>query len=125
MAHELGHAHFHHGLKVTLQASVLATVMFAWVGDVSVLLATLPAVALQARYSRAFEDEADRYSAQLLKANGIAPSRLAEMLEKLEAELRKSKRKGREGEEDEQSLGNFLASHPSTPARIARLRHMD
>ena len=129
LGHELGHGHHRHGLKAALEATILGTVMFAWVGDVSMLLATVPAAALQARYSREFEREADLFAARMMKANGIAPSRLAEMLEKLEAWVAKRKAErsgdGDADDGDEDGIESFLASHPATPKRIAAIRAMD
>lgn len=67
---------------------------------------------MQARYSRAFESEADRYSVELMRVNGIAPTRLAEMLRKLEA---------MQAADDEDGIGGWLASHPALRARAEAL----
>jgi Zn-dependent protease with chaperone function len=121
LAHELGHVHYRHGLRLLLQGSVVALVMTAWVGDVSTLLATLPTVVLQARYSRAFEAQADDYAAQMLLANGIAPSHLADLLQRLEQQ-----RAAKAGESSEPAEANsYLATHPPTAERIRRLRAAD
>ncbi len=86
LAHELGHVHYHHGMRMLLQSSAVALLLTAWVGDVSTLLASLPAGLLQARYSRDFEAQADDYAAATLLANGIPPSRLADLLERMAAQ---------------------------------------
>ena len=56
------------------------------IGDVSALAAAAPAALLNARYSRDLEREADAYAVRALRAVGIAPTRLADMLERMETE---------------------------------------
>lgn len=108
IAHELGHVEARHGLRLLVQTSIVGGFLALWVGDVSSLLAAAPAAVLHARYSRGFEDEADRYAAELLHARGLSPALLADILEKL----------GRGQPEG----SSFLASHPAPAERISRLR---
>ncbi|MFI4980100.1 MAG: M48 family metallopeptidase [Nevskiales bacterium] len=128
LAHELGHVHYHHGMRMLLQGSAVALLLTAWVGDVSSLLASLPAGLLQARYSRDFEAQADDYAAATLLANGIPPSRLADLLERLVAH-RDDDKKGDEGDKDsgvgDGGVRSYLSSHPATSERIRRLRQAD
>jgi len=115
LAHEQGHVHYQHGLRMLLQGSVVAAVMTAWIGDVSTLLALLPTAMLQTRYSREFESQADAYAVAQLRAHHIPPSRLADMLERM-VDARAEKAGGKH--ED----GGFLSSHPATQDRIRLLR---
>ena len=135
LAHELGHVHYHHGMRMLLQGSAVALLLTAWVGDVSTLLATLPAGLLQAHYSRDFEAQADDYAAATLLANGIPPSRLADLLERLVAQ-RDGGNKGKDGSKAKDSskdgnkdgdgeMRSYLSSHPATSERILRLRQAD
>lgn len=110
LAHERGHVEARHGLRLIIQSSVMAGVLSALVGDVSTLLATAPTVLLHASYSREFEREADQYAARRLRANGESPQRLAEMLEKLQADA------------GEQGGDAFLSSHPAPRERMEALR---
>jgi Zn-dependent protease with chaperone function len=114
LGHELGHVHHRHGVRMLLQGSLVGVLAAWWIGDVSALLATAPAALLQARYSRGFESEADAYAVSLLKANGIAPARLAEALEKLAAAHGQASGEG-------QWL-DYLSSHPAPRERIDALR---
>lgn len=132
LAHELGHVHYRHGLRMLIQGSVVAFVVAWYLGDVSSIAAGLPTLLLQARYSRTHELEADSYGAELIMANGISAKRLAEMLEILEADRHRRLREQREkagaaGDELQtptqrgRSAG-YLDSHPATEERIRRLQ---
>jgi len=114
LAHELGHVQHHHGLRLLVQGTVTGALAAWWLGDVSELLAVLPTVLLTARHSRAFEREADRTAVALLGRHGIAPSMLADMLEKLEAVHRRPQQPG--------DWSEYFSSHPSSPERIRALR---
>lgn len=137
LAHELGHVHYRHGLRMLLQGSAVALAMTAWFGDFSTLLATVPTVLLQTRYSRGFETQADDYATRMLLANDIPPSRLADLLERLSREHRDKRgqgsaaqdkgkaadKSGKPGAEEEQS--DYISSHPATAERLKRLRAAD
>ncbi|MGH8444839.1 MAG: M48 family metallopeptidase [Solimonas sp.] len=112
VGHELGHVHHRHGLRLIAQSSAVGVLAAWWLGDVSTILATAPAALMQARYSREFEAEADRYAAGLMQANGIAPARLAEILRKLEATR---------PIHDEDGIGSLLDSHPGLLERAQSL----
>lgn len=112
VGHELGHVHYRHGLRLLAQNSAIGVLAAWWLGDVSTLLAAAPTILMQASYSRAFESEADRYSAELMRVNGIAPKRLAEVLRKLEAV---------QAVDDEDGIGSWLASHPALRDRAEAL----
>ena len=135
LAHELGHVKEKHGLRQAVQASIVSVVLAWWLGDVSSLIATLPTLLLQAKYSRELEQSADDYAARMLRANGLAPGLLADMLEKLEASQRpadgepdaQAEAAGKSGDERVQrrrgkSPLDYLSSHPATRDRLARLR---
>jgi Zn-dependent protease with chaperone function len=126
LAHELGHLNRRHGLRMLIQGSIVAFVVTWYMGDVSSAAAGLPTLLLQARYSRNHEREADDFGAAMLKANGISPRRLADMLAKLEAAHRAKSAKT-DGEKTDTpagksgSVGDYLASHPATRERIDAL----
>jgi Zn-dependent protease with chaperone function len=64
LAHEIGHLHERHTMRLVLQTSVAGVLVAAVVGDVlsaSSYAAALPAFLLQTRYSREFETEADDF----------------------------------------------------------------
>lgn len=118
LAHELGHVRYRHGLDLLLRGAAVGTFMAWWLGDFSSLIAAAPAAVLQARHSREFEVQADAYAASLLRANGIEPARLAEMLEKLQ-------RAHDRGDDKQNPVGSdYLSSHPATDQRIRALRDL-
>jgi len=129
LAHELGHINRRHGLRMLIQGSIVAFVVSWYIGDVSAVAAGAPALLLQARYSRDHELEADGYGAAMLKANGISPHRLADMLTKLEAAHRKKSDKAEQKDEAtnetqttrRSNIGDYLATHPATRERIDAL----
>lgn len=110
LAHELGHQVGRHALRQTLRSSFIAIVAAFFAGDVSsasAVVIAVPTILLQSRYSRAFEDEADRFAYAHLAGHAVSPSWLGAALSQLETEL-----------PDDASLA-WMSSHPSTAARIA------
>lgn len=124
LAHELGHVKERHPMRQLLQSSVVGLAMTWYLGDVSSLLAAAPTLLLETGYSRDFERRADRYAANMLRANGIAPTRLADILEKLEAAHSVAKStKGEPSHEDQPSrIFQIFSTHPDTGERIRELR---
>lgn len=107
LAHEIGHAVHRHVMRRTLQASAVGLVSMVVLGDVSSVssaIAAIPVMLTELGYSRAFEREADRYAVDMLRAHGIAPRRLADMLERLDP--------------DKDERHAYLSTHPPTPERV-------
>ena len=112
IAHELGHAHGHHGLQILLQGSVVGTFLAFYIGDVSSLLAVAPATLMHASYSRKLEEQADEYAAAVLRLNGMSPALLAEALKKLADSHRGGVEMG------------YLSTHPAIDERVRHLREI-
>lgn len=110
LAHERGHIERRHAMRMVLQSSAAGLVLAWYVGDISSLLSTVPAVIAQANYSRDMEREADDYAERTLKFNALSPCLLSSILRKLEA-----------AHENESSQPGYLASHPATEERTALL----
>ena len=109
LAHELGHLHRRHLVRRLIQGAATGAATMALFGDASGLVAGLPALLLDLKYSRDAELEADDYAAALMKANGLDANRLALALQRLAG--------------DESHSAPYLSSHPATTERIARLRN--
>jgi Zn-dependent protease with chaperone function len=122
LAHERGHVERRHAMRMVLQSSVVGLVLAWYVGDVSGLLATAPAIIMQAKYSRDMEREADMYAEQTMLTNGLSPCLLVSILDKLEA-AHLARMEGKHPAADA-GKGNealdYLSSHPATKER-ARL----
>ena len=113
LAHELGHARGHHSLQLLLESSAIGAFWTFYAGDVSGLLAAAPAAMAQAKYSQSLEQAADDYAAAVLECNQLSPGLLADAL----VTIAKS-------HPELSSSSDFLASHPSTAARLKRLREL-
>ncbi|MEO8040637.1 MAG: M48 family metallopeptidase, partial [Betaproteobacteria bacterium] len=117
LTHELGHVQERHGLRLLVEGSIVGFALTWYLGDVSSLAASVPAALLQARFSRDHERAADAYGARMLRANGMSPALLADMLEKLE------KSHGNpNAATDRNRASDYLSSHPATRERIEALR---
>jgi Zn-dependent protease with chaperone function len=121
LAHERGHVERRHALRMVLQSSVVGLALAWYVGDVSGLLATAPAIIAQAKYSRDMEREADIYAEQTMLANGLSPCLLGTMLDKLEAaHLAKFKEQHPVADADKADAAmDYLSSHPATKERMS------
>jgi Zn-dependent protease with chaperone function len=116
LAHELGHLAHRHVMRQLLQGSATALIIAGVTGDVTSttsLAASAPIVLLQAKFSRDFEREADRYGIALLRKDHISPRNFGLILERLEKVAKAKHRRG---------LPGFLASHPPTKEREELVR---
>lgn len=125
LAHELAHVERQHALRLMIESAAVGAFVAWWIGDYGAILTAAPAAILQARHSRELEAEADAEAASRLRGVGIAPARLADMLEKLEAAhgMGRPKPGLAQGGEEPEWL-DYLSSHPATRARIAALRRL-
>lgn len=115
LGHEWGHVQRRHGMRSVVQASLLAGLSAVVVGDVSTALAGAPALLGQLAYSRDFEREADDDAVALMRANGLDPTALAILFERLQ-----QARAGRPGGRFELPIA--LGTHPPDAERLRRLR---
>lgn len=110
LAHEVGHVTERHTLRHVLQTSAVGVLAAAVVGDVvsatSYAVAAVPTFLLDARYSRAFEVEADAVGFALLDRAGIERSHFVRFLDRLE-------QKSGGGT----SLPGWVSTHPATDER--------
>ena len=114
LAHEIGHVVGRHALRRALQGSGVMLLVAGITGDLvsmSALAATLPVLLIEAKYSRAFETEADDFAFVYLQTQEISPQHLINALKRLDTAS-----SGAEG-----ALA-YLSSHPATVDRIERLR---
>lgn len=113
LAHEAGHVDKRHGLRKIIQSSAVGILVTWYFGDLSAVGAAAPAALLNAKYSRDLEREADAYAINVLRANGIPVTLLAEALELLERSRGRSATKGG---------ASYLSSHPATAERLEWIR---
>jgi Zn-dependent protease with chaperone function len=114
LAHEIGHIVHRHSLRMVLQGSASALLMFTVLGDVSslsTLAASIPTVLVQARHSRDFEREADAYAVAWLKQEGIATHYFNDLLQRME------KYQADEGHPQDGEVMSYFSSHPRTDER--------
>jgi Zn-dependent protease with chaperone function len=140
LAHELGHVQRRHASRRLLQALGVGVVIHLFVGDVSSLLATVPTLLLDQKYSRDFERESDRYAIDMMRTNGIPLAPMADLFEKMGSVRKGVAADGQaeseatdDGDEDtpppRKSRGkqplDYFSSHPTDDERIATLRAAD
>ncbi|NUU01131.1 M48 family metallopeptidase [Herbaspirillum robiniae] len=110
LAHELGHVHRRHLMRRLIQSTAMGAVATVLFGDVSAVLANIPTLLLDLKYSRDIETEADDYAIAMFKANGMPRQKLAYVFEKLD-------RMGHEGGR----MPPYLSSHPAGEQRIRHI----
>ncbi len=114
LAHEIGHVMGRHGLRRVLQNSAVLLLVAGLTGDVvsmSALAAALPTLLIEAKYSRAFETEADDYALVYMREHNISPRHLITIFQRLE----------NVSTTPDGALA-YLSSHPATKERITRLQ---
>lgn len=128
LAHELGHLERRHSLRRLLQATGVGVAVHLLLGDVSSVLTVAPTVLLDQKYSRDFEREADRYAIDMMRANNLPLSPMAELFERIgsgaEVEAEEEERAPPQRSRTAQVL-DYLNSHPSDEERIEALRAAD
>lgn len=119
--HELGHLQHRHGMRLLVQASLLAAASSLLIGDFSSVLAAAPVLLGQAAYSRRFEFEADQAAVRMLQANGSSPKVFGVLFERLQ------RMQASEGGTTADGGGwpTGLASHPPDAERMRRMTDPD
>ncbi len=111
--HEIAHVELQHGLRSVIQDAgvvALASIVLGDISSIAGLAGSLPAIALESRYSQQFELEADAFSGTILEESGIG----AEALETILIKLHKGS--------PDLSAAQFLSTHPSLKQRVDKLR---
>lgn len=120
--HEIGHLHHRHILRRSLQGSILTVLAVFITGDVSgvnEIVAAIPALLIDASYSRDFEREADSFAVAEMQAAGLPAQRLGEMLVLIEA----SQDDQNEEDRNHDVVMDFLRTHPGTRERVQALNN--
>ena len=110
LAHEVGHLRNRHSVRHLLEQSATGLLIVAVTGDVNTILAAAPLAVINARYSQAFEREADDFALHYLASQSIDPVVFSNILLRLDAQ------------HPQGGLPSFLASHPATEERAKRAR---
>jgi Zn-dependent protease with chaperone function len=115
LAHEIGHVHERHALRMALENSFVALFAMAYLGDASqasAIAGSLPTIYANAHFSRSHETEADTFALDFLTRTHIPHHHFADILRRLHAEL------GGGGGGD--GVLSYFASHPGLEERTAR-----
>jgi len=113
LGHELGHIIEHHFTRRLIQSSTVAIGVSFLFGDVSNIIAGVPTVLLDLKYSRDAERDADQFALFILKNNGIPVTKLADVFTKLQRQFKGSE------------PVPYLSSHPLTEERLEQIRQAD
>jgi len=114
LAHELGHIEQRHLMRRLFASAAVGAAAAVLFGDVSTVLAALPALLIDLDYSRAMEREADLYAVDLLRANGVSTGSLATLFERMQEAHEKRGPKS--------DWPTYLSTHPPTPERVELFR---
>ncbi len=85
LGHELGHLQRRHSLRGMLQTLGAGALVSLWLGDASDVLVAAPTLLLNQKYSRDFERESDTYAIEMMQANGLPLSPMADLFAKMAA----------------------------------------
>ncbi len=110
--HEIAHVELQHGLRSLIQDTGVFLMLSMVLGDLSSLggmASSLPALAIESRYSQNFETEADLYAGKVLEANGIGAEAMKDILILLHSDL------------PDLDIVQFLATHPDLEERLEAL----
>jgi Zn-dependent protease with chaperone function len=113
LAHELGHVEHRHLMRRVAASAAVGALATLVIGDVSTLLAAVPATLVDLEYSRDMEREADDYAIALLRSHGIPTAPTAALLERMSK---------RAPEPEAQGWPGYLSTHPPTPERVELFR---
>jgi Zn-dependent protease with chaperone function len=121
LAHELGHVHERHGIRMLVKVAGLGAIASVLLGDFSTVLAGVPTLLGQASYSREAEKEADAFSVVMLNAAKISPVVMVTLFEKLSESREKDNENKKPADQGANSswLGIAFSSHPANAERIA------
>jgi Zn-dependent protease with chaperone function len=113
LAHEIGHVDLRHSTEVAIQQTTTGVVVGMLVGDVAGFsaLGSLATTLIGSRYTRDAESAADAHAVAMMRAAGFAANPFAVFMEQMESPSG--------GPLDALS---YLASHPPSPERAARIR---
>ena len=135
VGHEIGHVVLRHGMRTLIQTSLLGAVTSAVLGDFSSVLAGAPALLGHLAYSRGHEREADELAVAFMRHNGIRPSSMIVLFDRLaryRAQQAGSQPHGdgapsapQEGSATDHALGIAFSSHPPDAERIAYFKAAD
>lgn len=118
LAHEIGHVHERHALRMALENSMVALFAMAYLGDasqMSIIAGSLPTIYANAHFSRSHETEADTFALDFLTQARIPRHHFADILRRLHAELG-----GKEPGGEQSRVLDYFASHPGIEERAAR-----
>ncbi|MEP6608265.1 MAG: M48 family metallopeptidase [Burkholderiaceae bacterium] len=114
LAHELGHIQHRHLMRRLFSNAAVGAAAAVLIGDVSTVVAALPAILIELDYSRAMEREADLYAVDLLRANSISSGSMATLFERM--------LKVHEKHMSNSDWPDYLSTHPPTQERIELFR---
>jgi Zn-dependent protease with chaperone function len=114
LAHEIGHLVHRHAIRMAMQNSAVALLIAGITGDpisTSSLIAAMPTVLINSKYSREFETEADDYAYQYMVDNHMDTKTFANILERIT------------GSDKQNGFESYLSSHPGTDQRVQHFIH--
>jgi len=120
LAHEVGHVRHRHAMRQVIQGSAVGLLIATLTGDVfsaASMVAALPTMLIDAKFSRDMELQADDVAVEYLLRQGEPVDHFAVILSSMEQTYTKKNGPVNGGER----TASYFSSHPATRERIERL----
>ena len=111
LSHEKAHVVYNHSMQIIVKGTIVSTIIAYFTGDVGSVIGSFSANILNARFSRAYESQADRYAKKLMLKNNKDPKQLAEFFIQMNKKMK----------DDSNTTSSYFSSHPSNKERIQYL----
>ena len=129
LLHEMGHVVHRHSLKMVIEGTFVTVIVMVATGDSNGLADMglgLGSLMLSSNYARDHESEADLYAFEHMLVAKIDPvafstimNRITEYMEVLDPDSKtKTKKDNKTAKKDENTILDFLSSHPPTEQRV-------
>ena len=121
LLHEIGHVVHKHTLKMVIESSFIAVTAMLIVGDTSGIAdmgVGLGSLLVTSAYSRKYEAEADHFAFENMLRVNIDPISFSNIMNRIEVYMKSASKNS-----EEESLLDYIASHPNTKQRVEIAQH--
>jgi len=120
LLHEMGHVVHRHTLETVLETTFITVSVMLIMGDPNGMAdmgVGVGSLLVSSSYSRGHESEADMYAFKHMLTSGIDPIAFSNIMNAMTSYMKENEKTKKEKEDDE-SILNYLSSHPNTKQRV-------